>query len=75
MTTILFHFHTIAMKQGKKYTKQMDSITVKRTRQINDYIKKSARFIVNYCLENKIGRLVVGYNKDFKRSINIGKKK
>lgn len=65
---------SIAMKQGMKYTKQMDSITLKRNRQINDSIKKSARYIINYCLENKIGHLVVGYNKDFKRNINIGRK-
>lgn len=65
---------SVAMKQGMKYTKQMDSITLKRNRQVNDYIKKSARIIVTYCLENKVGNLVVGYNEDFKRNINIGKK-
>ncbi|MEZ2658411.1 IS200/IS605 family accessory protein TnpB-related protein, partial [Aneurinibacillus aneurinilyticus] len=28
----------------------------------------------NHCLENKIGHLVIGYNEDFKRNINMGKK-
>lgn len=65
---------SVAMKQGLKYTKRMDSLTLKRNNQVNDYIKKTARFIINYCLENQIGNLVVGYNKDFKRNINIGKK-
>ncbi|KAB7707266.1 IS200/IS605 family element transposase accessory protein TnpB [Bacillus aerolatus] len=65
---------SVAMKQGMKYTKQIGSITLKRNKQVNDYMKKSARIIINYCLKNKIGNLVVGYNDDFKRNINIGKK-
>jgi hypothetical protein len=47
------------MKQGMKYTKRIDSITLVRNRQVNDYIKKSARVIIDYCLENKIGNMVV----------------
>lgn len=65
---------SISMKQGRKYTNQIDAITVKRNAQVNDYIKKSARIIIDYCLQNKIGNLVIGYNQDFKRNINIGKK-
>lgn len=65
---------SVAMKQGSKYTRQMDSITVKRNNQVNDYIKKAARIIINHCLDNKIGNLVIGYSEDFKRNITIGKK-
>lgn len=65
---------SIAMKQGSKYTKQIDSLTLKRNNQVNDYIKKSARIIINHCLENQIGNLVIGYNANFTRNINIGKK-
>ncbi|MED0673192.1 transposase [Aneurinibacillus aneurinilyticus] len=65
---------SVAMKQGMKYTKRIDAITLKRNNQVNDYIKKCARIIMNHCLENKIGHLVIGYNEDFKRNINMGKK-
>ncbi|MFB5285316.1 RNA-guided endonuclease InsQ/TnpB family protein [Peribacillus sp. Hz7] len=65
---------SVAMKQGSKYTKRIDSLTLKRNNQVNDYIKKSARIIINHCVENKIGNLIFGYNKDFKRHIHIGKK-
>ncbi|USK62245.1 RNA-guided endonuclease InsQ/TnpB family protein [Peribacillus asahii] len=65
---------SVAMKQGSKYTKRIDSLTLKRNNQVNDYIKKSVRIIINHCVENKIGNLIVGYNEDFKRNINIGKK-
>ena len=36
------------------------------------YLSKAARIIVNYCLNNDIGRIVLGYNEDFQRKSNIG---
>ena len=33
---------------------------------------KAARIIVNYCLNNDIGKIVLGYNEDFQRKSNIG---
>lgn len=60
------------IKGGK--SNKIYAITEKRNRRINDSIKKAARYIINNCIENDIGTLVVGYNKDFKRKINIGKR-
>ena len=44
----------------------------KRNNRINDYLSKAARTILNYCLNNDIGKLVLGYNEDFQRKSNIG---
>ena len=52
----------------------MDNIIQKRNNRVEDCMRKSARIVINYCIKNKIGNIVVGYNKDFKRNINIGKK-
>ena len=60
------------VKGGK--SNKIYAITEKRNRHISDSIKKAARHIINDCIENDIGTLVVGYNKDFKRNINIGKR-
>ncbi len=60
--------------KSPRITKKMDNIIQKRNNRVEDYIRKSARIVVDYCIENKIGNIVVGYNKDFKRNINIGKK-
>lgn len=46
----------------------------KRNNKVNDYLSKSARIIINYCLENNIGTLVCGYNNDFQRNSDIGKR-
>lgn len=47
--------------------------TRNRNSRVNYYMNKTARIIVNYCIENDIGNIVVGYNPDWKRNINIGK--
>ncbi len=44
-----------------------------RNNQVHDYLMKSARYIVNYCLNHEIGTIVVGYNSDWKRDANMGK--
>lgn len=49
-------------------------LTLKRNNRVNDCIKKTARYIVNHCIENNIGTIVCGYNPDFKRGINLGRK-
>lgn len=69
----LARLRSISMKQKLKTTKRIQNITTKRNNQVNDIIKKSARYIINYCIKNSIGTLIVGYNADFKRHSNIGK--
>lgn len=66
---------SIADKQGIKggKTKRIYRITEKRNNQVKDAIRKAARYIVDYCILNDIGTIIVGYNKDFKRSANIGR--
>lgn len=58
---------------GKALTIKQKAIWNKRNNRVNDYLSKSARIIINYCLENDIGTLVCGYNSDFQRNIDIGK--
>ena len=57
----------------KRGTNRQKSITRKRNNRVNDYMSKTARKIINYCLNNKIGVLVCGYNVTFQRNSNIGK--
>ena len=56
----------------ERTTLRQKRITRKRNNRINDYLSKAARTIVNYCLNNDIGKLVLGYNEDFQRNSNIG---
>ena len=70
---------TNAKLQSIKDKQKIEHITLrqkriarKRNNRINDYLSKAARIIVNYCLNNDIGRIVLGYNENFQRKSNIG---
>ena len=56
----------------KRTTLRQKRIARKRNNRIEDYLSKAAKIIINYCLNNDIGRIVLGYNEDFQRNSNIG---
>jgi len=58
----------------KRQTKQQYLVSQKRKNRVDDYINKACRYIINYCLSNDIGTLVVGYNQSFQNKANLGKK-
>ena len=59
---------------GKKTTNRQKAIARDRNNKVNDYINKTARKVIDYCISNDIGILVVGYNETFQRGSNIGKR-
>ena len=66
---------SIKDKQNIKcQTKQQYLISRKRKNRIYDYINKTCRYIINYCITNDIGTLVIGYNQSFQNKTNLGKK-
>lgn len=58
----------------KRQTKQQYLISRKRKNRVNDYINKTCRYIINYCLTHDIGTLVIGYNQSFQNKTNLGKR-
>lgn len=65
-----------SIKDSQNYkheTKRLYTLTQKRNRQINHYLNVTVKRIIDYCLTNNIGFLVVGYNNFWKQSVNIGK--
>ena len=58
----------------KRQTKQQYLISNKRKNRVDDYINKTCRYIINYCLTNDIGTLVIGYNQSFQCKANLGKR-
>ena len=58
---------------GKKTTNRQKAITRDRNNKVNDYMSKVARKVIDYCISNDIGTLVVGYNETFQRDTNMGK--
>lgn len=58
---------------GKKTTNRQKAIVRDRNNKVNDYMNKTARIIIDYCISNDIGTLIAGYNVTFQRNSHIGK--
>jgi len=48
-------------------------LTHKRNCKVNDYCHKTSRYIINYCVEHRIGRIIIGKNDGWKQNIDHGK--
>ncbi|MCF0143060.1 MAG: IS200/IS605 family element transposase accessory protein TnpB, partial [Parasporobacterium sp.] len=61
-------------KQRRKLTKRQSSLLRKRNNVINDYMSKTARIIIDTCIMQGIGKLVVGCNEGFQHESRMGKR-
>ncbi len=65
---------SIKDKQGIKFeTNRLQRITAKRNNKINDIFHKISRKVINYCIENNFGTIIIGYNRAWKQKVNIGR--
>lgn len=69
-----------AKLQSIKDKQGIDNITLRqsiilnnRNNKLNDYMNKAARYIVDYCINNDIGNIVVGYNDSFQKEVSLNK--
>ncbi|MGJ5632513.1 RNA-guided endonuclease InsQ/TnpB family protein [Nostoc sp. CALU 1950] len=65
------------IKEGKPqsfWSNRLAAITEKRNRTMRDAVNKAARIVINYCLDNRIGAVVFGWNEGQKDGSNMGKK-
>jgi len=60
--------------QGIKTGKAIQKLTHKRNKKINDYFHKTSRKIIEYCVLNDIGTVVIGYNQNWKHNCQLGKR-
>ena len=63
-------------RQGdkRKTTNRQKVLADKRNRQINDYMSKTAKKIIDYCIAHDIGKLIIGYNETFQRNSDINRR-
>lgn len=61
----------IGDKGTSKYLRFLNN---RRNLWIDDKIHKISRWIINFCINNNIGNIVIGLNKGWKQDINLGKR-
>jgi putative transposase len=62
------------LTNNKRTSNKIQTLYLKRDNQMTDIFHKLSKMIINKLIEHKIGNIVVGYNKGWKDSINIGKR-
>lgn len=67
-------FLTSVLKSKKFTSNKLEKLNHYRNCWIDDKMHKISRFIIDYCIENNIGTIVIGQNKGWKNEINIGRK-
>ena len=58
---------------SRKPTNRQKAVARNRNNKVNDYMNKTVRRVIDYCIINNIGTLVVGYNETFQRNSHMGK--
>lgn len=58
--------------KNQYHSKRLDRLSNKRSNKINDYFHKVSRMLINYCIKNDIGNVVIGYNPGWKQDVNLG---
>ncbi|MGJ5676439.1 MAG: RNA-guided endonuclease InsQ/TnpB family protein [Nostochopsis sp.] len=64
-------------KQGKSdfyWDANLDRVQRKRNNQMRDTVNKAARFIINQCLYDRVGNIVIGWNDAQKNGSSMGKR-
>ena len=69
------YYQSICKKSNDKFnTKRLSKLSMARNERINDFIHKASSYILEFVKNHKIQNVIVGYNKDWKRGIDLGKK-
>jgi putative transposase len=67
--------HLSKGKQQRFTSRQLDRITTKRNRRIQHYLHEASRRIIDLCVQEGIGRIVIGKNMFWKQETHMGKQK
>lgn len=67
-------YRSIAKKVNKAdWTKRLERLTDKRNFKMEYFMHCASKYVVDYCIYNDIGTLVIGKNKEWKQNCNMGK--
>lgn len=67
-------FARLKSSVGDKSSHRIRQLAFRRNQRVADYLHKTSRIIVNYCVTHQIGRMVIGKNHGWKQGIALGKR-
>ena len=66
--------HSMYDKQGIQDGTKMKKLRVKYEKKSKDYLHKLSRSLITWCVQHRIGKLVMGYNPEWKQQVELGKR-
>ena len=57
---------------GRKTSRKIQAMYLKRNNRISDYLHKATRYLVNQFVSNQIDTVIIGHNKGWKQDTNMG---
>ena len=66
-------YRALSANSSGAILKRLDRLTLRRNNKVKDYLHKASKRVVRACVENNINTLIVGYNEDWKRGIDLGR--
>lgn len=71
---VIAEYKSILKTTNDKMTsKRLLHMNNKRNNYMETYMHKASRYIIDWCIENNIGTIVIGKNIDWKQNVNMGK--
>jgi len=55
-------------------SKRIDKLYLDRFNKIDNYLHHSSKYIIDLCIQENIGTIIIGKNDGWKQNINLGKK-
>lgn len=59
-------------KHDRNWSNKLQHLTDKRFNKVKDYMHRSSKYIIGWCIDNQIDTVVVGLNKSWKQEANMG---
>lgn len=57
----------------QKWSNRLNQLSENRKNWIHNYFNQTVAFLLDYCFKHNVGKIIVGYNKQWKQNVNIGK--
>ena len=64
----------LKITNDREWSNRLAKLQLKRNNKINDYMHKASKLIVDLLIQNNVGKIIIGKNKDWKTSSKMSKK-
>lgn len=63
----------LKINNNKFWSKKLQKIEERRHNYISNFFHQYSSYLVKYCIKNRVSEVIMGYNKEWKQSVNLGK--